>query len=88
MYRVVLAAKAFRQTAGVDYFEDFGPVCRYTNVGFVLARSKYNGWKRFQLEVKIRLLKARLDGELYVSQPAGFVVEGKKLGMLIRKGTL
>ena len=73
-----LVAKGFSQKVGVDYFEVFAPVCRYTTARFVIALSAYHRWIRVQLDVKTAFLNAALDEEIYVEQPQGFEVVGKE----------
>lgn len=77
-YKARLVAKGFSQKAGVDYFEIFSPVCRYSTARFVIALSLHYGWNRVQLDVKTAFLNARLDEEIYVTQPEGYVKDGQE----------
>lgn len=76
--RARIVAKGFSQKAGVDYFDVFSPVCRYTTARFLIAISAFYGWKRIQLDVKTAFLNADLQEEIYVEQPQGFTVSGRE----------
>ena len=72
-----LVAKGFSQIEGLDYNEIFSPVVRFESVQFILALAALENWKIESLDVKTVFLYGKLDEELYMVQPEGFVQKGK-----------
>lgn len=75
-FKARIVAKGFMQKAGVDYFEVFAPVTRYTTLRLAVAISVQFGWNRVALDVKTAFLNSPLDEEIYVTQPDGFIEKG------------
>ena len=68
-----LVAKGFSQTHGVDYDEVFSPVVRFSTLRTLLALANANDWEIHQMDVTTAYLNGKLDCEVYMEQPAGFV---------------
>nr|GEV21343.1 hypothetical protein [Tanacetum cinerariifolium] len=62
-----------RQEEGTDYDEVFAPVARIKAIRIFLAFASYMGFIVYQMDVKSAFLYGRIDEEVYVSQPPGFV---------------
>ncbi len=77
-YKARLVCKGFSQKEGIDYTETFSPVARYTSVRTVLAVTNQLGLHIHQMDVKTAFLNGKLEEELYMVQPEGFVEEGKE----------
>lgn len=77
-YKAHIVAKDYVQKQGVDYEEVFAPVTRLETVRLLLALAAKNSWEVHHLDVKSVFLNGELSEHVYVSQPEGFVKEGKE----------
>ncbi|GJV86159.1 putative ribonuclease H-like domain-containing protein [Tanacetum coccineum] len=68
-----LVAQGHRQEEGIDYDEVFAPVARIEAIRLFLAFASYLGFMVYQMDVKSAFLYSRIDEEVYVTQPKGFV---------------
>ncbi|GJT34188.1 putative ribonuclease H-like domain-containing protein [Tanacetum coccineum] len=68
-----LVAQGHRQEEGIDYDEVFAPVARIEAIRIFLAFASYMGFIVYQMDVKSTFLYGKIDEEVYVSQPPGFV---------------
>nr|GEX63323.1 hypothetical protein [Tanacetum cinerariifolium] len=66
-------AQGHRQEEGIDYDEVFAPVTRIKAIRLFLAFASYMGLMVYQMDVKSVFLYERIDEEVYVTQPKGFV---------------
>ncbi|GJT00823.1 putative ribonuclease H-like domain-containing protein [Tanacetum coccineum] len=62
-----------RQEEGIDYDEVFAPVARIEAIRIFLAFASYMGFIVYQMDVKSAFLYGKIDEEVYVSQPPGFL---------------
>ncbi|GJZ23997.1 retrovirus-related pol polyprotein from transposon TNT 1-94, partial [Tanacetum coccineum] len=58
---------------GIDYDEVFAPVARIEAIRIFLAFASYMGFIVYQMDVKSAFLYGKIDKEVYVSQPPGFI---------------
>jgi hypothetical protein len=56
----------------LDFDETYAPVARLESIRILLAYATYNGFKLYQMDVKIAFLNGRIKEEVYVEQPPGF----------------
>nr|GEU35462.1 putative ribonuclease H-like domain-containing protein [Tanacetum cinerariifolium] len=68
-----LAAQGHRQEEGIDYDEVFAPMARIKAIEIFLAFASYMGFIVYQMDVKSAFLYGKIDQEVYVSQPLGFI---------------
>ncbi|GJX16072.1 putative ribonuclease H-like domain-containing protein [Tanacetum coccineum] len=68
-----LVAQGHRQEEGIDYDEVFAPVARIEAIRIFLAFTSYMGFIVYQMDVKSAFLYGKIDEEVYVSQPLGFI---------------
>ena len=73
-----LVAKGFTQTYGIDYDETFSPVVRFSSIRALLAFAVQNNMLIHQMDVVTVFLSGKLDEEIYMHQPDGYVVQGKQ----------
>ena len=77
-YKCRLVAQGYTQAQGVDYHETFAPVARFGSIRTLLATAAQRGMHVHQMDVHTAFLNGKLDEDIYMSQPEGFVVEGKE----------
>ncbi|KAJ9547172.1 hypothetical protein OSB04_019715 [Centaurea solstitialis] len=68
-----LVAQGYRQKEGIDYDETFAPVARLEAIRLFLAFATHMNFKVFQMDIKNAFLNGKLNEEVYVAQPPGFV---------------
>nr|GEX76547.1 hypothetical protein [Tanacetum cinerariifolium] len=65
--------KGHRQEEGIDYDEVFAPVASIEAIMIFLAFASYMGFIVYQMDVKSSFLYGKIDEEVYVYQPPGFI---------------
>ena len=73
-----LVAKGFSQKEGLDYDQVFSPVVRFETVRLILAMAALEDWYITGVDVRNAYLYGKLDEEIYMEQPEGFVVPGSE----------
>ncbi|GJX02165.1 putative ribonuclease H-like domain-containing protein [Tanacetum coccineum] len=68
-----LVAQGHRQEEGIDYTEVFAPVARVEAIRLFLAFASFMGFMVYQMDVKSAFLNGKIEEEVYVTQPKGFV---------------
>ncbi|GJV92861.1 retrovirus-related pol polyprotein from transposon TNT 1-94 [Tanacetum coccineum] len=68
-----LVAQGFGQEEGIDFKESFAPVARIEAIRIFVADSANKNMMIYQMDVKTDFLNGELKGEVYVSQPEGFI---------------
>ena len=71
-------AKGFTQREGIDYNETFSPVLCKDSFRIIMALVAHYNLELHQMDVKTAFLNGNLYENVYMSQPKGFVVEGKE----------
>ncbi|KAL7281613.1 hypothetical protein ACG7TL_004930 [Trametes sanguinea] len=77
-----LVAKGFSQVEGIDYDQIFSPVVRFETVRLILALAALENWYITGLDVRNAYLYGKLDEEIYMEQPEGFVAKGQECKVL------
>ncbi|GKE38870.1 retrotransposon protein, putative, ty1-copia subclass [Tanacetum coccineum] len=72
-YKARLVAKGFTQTYGVDSEETFSSVADIKAIRILIAIAAYYDYEIWQMDVKIAFLNDRLNEDVYMVQPEGFV---------------
>ncbi|GJX72987.1 putative RNA-directed DNA polymerase [Tanacetum coccineum] len=72
-YKARLVAKGFTQTYEVDYEETFSPVADIKAIRILIAIAAYYDYEIWQMDVKTAFLNGRLNKDVYMVQPEGFV---------------
>lgn len=73
-----LVAQGFSQVEGIDFNELFSPVVRFESVRLMFALAALEGWYMTGVDVRTAYLYGKLDEEIYMRQPQGFVVRGQE----------
>ncbi|GJS15398.1 putative ribonuclease H-like domain-containing protein [Tanacetum coccineum] len=68
-----MVAQGHRLEERIDYDEVFAPVAWIEAIRIFLAFASYMGFIVYQMDVKSAFLYGKIDEEVYVSQPPGFV---------------
>ncbi|GJV99837.1 putative ribonuclease H-like domain-containing protein [Tanacetum coccineum] len=68
-----LVAQGHRQEDGIDYDEVFALVARIEAIRLFLAYASFIGFMVYQMDVKSTFLYGKIEEEVYVTQPKGFV---------------
>jgi hypothetical protein len=77
-YKARFMARGFSQIEGVEYDETFAPVVKYTSIRSIIALASSMGWKIHQMDVKTTFLNGKIEQEVYIEQPEGFVIHNEK----------
>ena len=77
--KACLIAKGFSQIEGVDYNKILSPIVRYESVRLLFALATLKDWHMHAVDVKSTYLYSKLDEEIYMQQPQGFLVKGKEI---------
>ncbi|GJT83626.1 zinc finger, CCHC-type containing protein [Tanacetum coccineum] len=77
-HKARLVAKGYVQQQGVDFEDAFAPVAQMESIRLLLALAAKENWIVHHLDVKSAFLNGELKEEVYVTQPTGFKVKGKK----------
>ena len=77
-YKARLVVKGFAQKQGIDFNEIFSLVMKMTSIRVVLGLVASMDLKFEQLDVKTAYLHGDLKEKIYMEQPEGFEVRGKK----------
>ncbi|KAK8510716.1 hypothetical protein V6N12_067166 [Hibiscus sabdariffa] len=72
-YKGRLVAKGFRQIHGVDYDETFSPIAMFKSIRILLAVAAFHDYEIWQMDVKTAFLNGKLEEDVYMTQPEGFV---------------
>jgi hypothetical protein len=81
-HKACLVAREFVQLEGTDFEEAFTPIARMESVCILLALAAQEGWQVHLMDMKFTFLNEDLNEEVYIRQPAGFIVtdqEGRVL---------
>jgi hypothetical protein len=87
-YKARFLARGFSQKEGEYYDETFDPVEKYTSIRSIIAITFVMGSKLHQMDVNISFLNGVIEEEVYIEQPQGFVIHGKKSHICKLKKTL
>jgi hypothetical protein len=82
-FKEIFVARGFTQKEGIDYEETFSPVSRYTSIRIIISLAFVLCWKLHQMDVKIEFLNGKIEQEVFVEQPDGFILHNK--GTHVRK---
>ncbi|KAK8572986.1 hypothetical protein V6N12_029026 [Hibiscus sabdariffa] len=72
-YKGRLVAKGYRQIHGIDYDETFSPVDMFKSIRILLAIAAFHDYEIWQMDVKTTFLNGKLEEDVYMTQPEGFV---------------
>ena len=85
-FKARLVAQGYSQEYGIDFNEVFAPVARYKSIRSLLAVSNQHNLEVHQMDVVSAFLNGKLEEEIYMQQPEGFV-DQKNPGKVCRLNT-
>eukprot|EP00253_Pinus_taeda_P003858 PITA_03858 len=77
-YKARLVAKGYSQVPGIDFGDIFCPVAKVTSIRLLLSVAAAFVFVVEQMDVKTTFFHGDLEEEIYMKQPKGFAVKGKK----------
>src|SRR5882762_8726277 len=81
LYRARLVAQGFTQRPGEDFFETFAPVAKIESIRMLLAIiAAILDWEIHVIDIDSAFINCEMpeDQTVYLSQPPGYVAEGKE----------
>jgi hypothetical protein len=81
-HKARLVVRGFVQQEGIDFDEVFDPIACMESVSVLLALAAQEGWQVHHMDVKSAFLNGDLKEEVYIRQPAGFIIAGKEGNVL------
>ena len=83
-----LVAQGFSQVEGVDYNKLFSPVVQFRSVHLMLALTALHNWYMMGVDICTAYLYRKLDEEIYMCQPEGFIARGQESKVICLKRAL
>eukprot|EP00253_Pinus_taeda_P012410 PITA_12410 len=77
-YKARLVEKGYYQVSGIDFGDIFSPVAKVTSIRLRLSIATAFDFEVEQMDVKTTFLHGDLEEEIYMKQPEGFAMKGKK----------
>ena len=77
-YKYQLVGKGYSQVSGIDFGDIFSAVSNLASIRLLLSIAATFDFEVEQMDVKKIFLHGDLEEEIYMKQPEGFVVTGKK----------
>ena len=74
-----LVTQGFSQVEGIDFNELSSPVVRFETVRIIFALAALHGWYMTSVDVHTAYLYSKLDEEIYMRQPEGFIARVLKI---------
>ncbi|GJZ39715.1 zinc finger, CCHC-type containing protein [Tanacetum coccineum] len=77
-FKARLVIQGFRQKSGIDYFDTYAPVARISTIRLLIALASIHNLIIHQMDVKTTFLNSKLDEDVYMNQPYGFIMPGNE----------
>eukprot|EP00253_Pinus_taeda_P035768 PITA_35768 len=77
-YKAQLVEKFYSQVPGIDFGDIVSPVAKVASIRLLLSVATAFDFKVEQMDVKTTFLHMDLEKEIYMRQPEGFAMKGKK----------
>ena len=73
-----MVCNGYSQVEGIDFEETYSLVARLKAIRMFLALSCHKNFKVYQMDVKSAFLNGKLEEEIYIEQPEGFLLSENK----------
>nr|GEV01739.1 zinc finger, CCHC-type [Tanacetum cinerariifolium] len=70
--------EGFKQKSGVDYFNTYASMARISTIRLLIAMASIHNLIIHQMDVKTAFLNGKLEKEVYMNQPLGFIMPGNE----------
>jgi hypothetical protein len=77
-FKALLVVTGYSQVEGVDFGEVFSPITKLTSIRVLMSLASTFDLEIEKMDMKTTFLHGDLEDEIYMKQPEGFVVKGKK----------
>ena len=77
-FKARLVAQGFSQVEGLDYNETFSPTIKFTTIRLMIALACRYNLELQHINIKGAYLNGKLEDDVYMRQPEGFMVKGKE----------
>ena len=77
-YKAWLVEKCYSQVPRIDFGDIFSPIAKVTSIRLLLSVAISFDFEVERMDVKTKFLHGDLEEEIYMNQPEGFAVKGKK----------
>ncbi|KAD4981853.1 hypothetical protein E3N88_18524 [Mikania micrantha] len=77
-FKARLVVQGFRQKEGIDFFDTYAPVARISTIRLLVALASIHNLIIHQMDVKTAFLNGKLDEEIYMKKPEGFILPGNE----------
>ncbi|GJV21218.1 zinc finger, CCHC-type containing protein [Tanacetum coccineum] len=77
-FKVRLVIQGFKQKSRIDYFDTYAPVARISTIRLLIAMTSINSLIIHQMDVKTTFLNGKLEEDVYMNQPQGFIMSGNE----------
>eukprot|EP00253_Pinus_taeda_P028459 PITA_28459 len=77
-YKAQLVAKGYSQVLGIDFGDICSPIAKVASIRLLLSVATAFYFEVEQMDVRTTFLHGDLEEEIYMKQPEGFAVKGKK----------
>jgi hypothetical protein len=82
-FKARIVARGFQQQEGVNYWDTYAPVTKYTTMRALLAKAAHEDMEVHQMDITTAFLNGELEEEVYCSQPPGFA-DGPRVCLLLK----
>ena len=77
-YKARFVSHGFSRKKGIDFEDMFSLVAIYTTIRYIISLASVLGWKLHYMDVKTSFLNGEVEEDVYIENPEGFVIKGKK----------
>ena len=77
-YKARLVAKGYFQVEGIELGDIFSPIAKLTSIRFLLLLTETFDLEVEKMDAKTTFLHGDPDEKIYIKQPEGFTINGKK----------